>query len=76
MSKFINKLKQNILQHILESKQVRRICYLIIKPIQMIAPLYDKLHFLKSVFGCGMKTLFLLCQKLYLLLENEEMVER
>ena len=43
---------------------------------QMIAPLYDKLRFLKSVFVCGMKTLFLLCRKLYLLLENEEMVER
>ena len=42
----------------------------------MIAPLYDKLRFLKSVLGCGMKTLFLLCRKLYLLLENEETVER
>ena len=39
----------------------------------MIAPLYDKLRFLKLVFGCGMKTLFLLCRKLHLLLENEEM---
>ena len=75
MIKFINKLKQNILQHILESKQVRRICYLI-RLFQMIAPLYDKLRFLKLVFGCGMKTLFLPCRKLYLLLENEEMVER
>ena len=33
--------------------------------------------FFKSVLGCGMKihVLFLLCQKLYLLLE-EDMVER
>ena len=46
---------------------------------QVTAPLYDKLHiffFFKSVFGCGMKILFSVCQKLYLLLENEQMVER
>ena len=72
--KIVNKFKQNILQHILESKQVRWMCYLIIKTIPNdIAPLYDKLRFFKAGFGYGMKT-FLLCPKWYLLL-NEEMVE-
>ena len=77
MSKFINKLKQNILQHIpLKVNKLEEFVILSSRLFQMIAPLYDKLRFLKLVFGSGMKTLFLLCWKLYLLLENEEVVER
>ena len=77
MSKFINKLKQNIHQHILESKQVEEFVTLSsrLNPNDSTS-MYDKLRFLKLVFGCDMKTLFLPCWKLYLLLENEEMVER
>ena len=61
-----------------ESEQISRISYPIIKTMvfQIIAPLYDKLCFLKLVFGSGMKTLFLFFQKVYLSLENEEMADR
>ena len=77
--KIINKLKQNILCIFLKVNMRDEFVILPSRLFQVTAPLYDKLHIFfscKSVFGCGMKILFSVCRKLYLLLENEQMVER